>query len=310
MKLAHTCVCVGKTYLAVFLADQKYTPSPPSSAFRSPQAGLSSQSQSQARTSPVQAAVNYLASDRPLARALDEGTGEVEGAVSKVPELFRSVLRERRTVRTGSILPGVQQQRGETDGSGVVAAGAGGVGGWTPSVLTGWVEAKKRAIMDRSMMRIEQEGCPGWLKLGVKTFYDWWTRERVHKVVENGLPNWELDLVVFQMLGHYVCASLAEDPYGAVQRDIPKILEAMVRFLGEVDKWRGEISGSARPSLDAKPERGVEAERARANAILSEMIDGLKECIGMIVRTFGDKLTAFKIPPGVAKGLQTFLDFC
>ncbi|KAK2467574.1 hypothetical protein APHAL10511_000429 [Amanita phalloides] len=295
----------------------KYVPTS-SSAFRSPQAGLSSQSQSQARTSPVQAAVNYLASDGPLARAVDEGTGEVEEAVSNVPELFRSVLRERRTVRTGSILPGVrqqQQQRGEPDGSGVVVAagaGAGGVGGCqTPSVLiTGWVEAKKRAIMDRSMTWIEQEGCPGWLKLGVKTFYDWWTRERVHKVVENGLPNWELDLVVFQMLGHYVCASLAEDPYGVVQRDIPKILEAMVRFLGEVDKWRGEISGSARPSLDAKPERGVEAERARANAILSEMIDGLKECIGMIVRTFGDKLTAFKIPPGVAKGLQTFLDFC
>ncbi|KAK2467567.1 hypothetical protein APHAL10511_000422 [Amanita phalloides] len=75
----------------------------------------------------------------------------VEEAVSKVPELFSSVLRERRTVRTESILPGVQQQRGET-GSGVVATGTGSVGGSTPSVFAGWVEAKKRAIMVRSMM--------------------------------------------------------------------------------------------------------------------------------------------------------------
>ena len=28
---------------------------------------------------------------------------------------------------------------------------------------------------------------------------------------------------------------IMEDQYGVVQRDIPKILEAMVRFLGEVD---------------------------------------------------------------------------
>ena len=28
---------------------------------------------------------------------------------------------------------------------------------------------------------------------------------------------------------------IMEDQYGVVQKDIPKILEAMVRFLGEVD---------------------------------------------------------------------------
>ncbi|KAF8340213.1 hypothetical protein F5887DRAFT_862538, partial [Amanita rubescens] len=75
--------------------------------------------------------------------------------------------------------------------------------------------------------------------------YEWWTRERVHKLVENGVPNKDLDLVVFDMLSHYVCASLTEDQYGVVQRDIPKILEAMVRFLREVDKWRAEISAAS-----------------------------------------------------------------
>ena len=43
------------------------------------------------------------------------------------------------------------------------------------------------------------------------------------------------------VLSHHVCASLTEDQYGVVQWDMPKILEAMVRFLGEVDKWRAEI---------------------------------------------------------------------
>ena len=38
---------------------------------------------------------------------------------------------------------------------------------------------------------------------------------------------------------------IMEDQYGVVQRDIPKILEAMVRFLGEVDKWRAEISAAS-----------------------------------------------------------------
>ena len=35
-----------------------------------------------------------------------------------------------------------------------------------------------------------------------------------------------------------------EDQYSVVQRDILKILEVMVRFLGEVDKWCVEISAA------------------------------------------------------------------
>ena len=75
----------------------------------------------------------------------------------------------------------------------------------------------------------------------------------------------------------------------------------MVRFLGEVDRWRLEILAALDPETE---------ERVLANAILSEMSDGLKESVGRIVRTFGDKLGAFRFPPGVAKGLQTFLDYC
>ena len=137
------------------------------------------------------------------------------------------------------------------------------------------------------------------------------------------------------MLSHYVCASLAEDQYGVVQRDIPKILEAMVRFLGEVDKWRAEISATSSltvtaasvdssPSAssataDGSPQRPkpisnqdprAEEERLKANAVLTELSDGLRESIGRITRTFGDKLMAFRFPPVVASGVQAFMDYC
>ena len=137
------------------------------------------------------------------------------------------------------------------------------------------------------------------------------------------------------MLSHYVCASLTEDQYGVVQRDIPKILEAMVRFLGEVDKWRAEIlatssltvtpaSVDSSPSAssataDGSPQRPkpisnqdprAEEEWLKANAVLTELSDGLRESIGRITRTFGDKLMAFRFPPAVASGVQAFMDYC
>ena len=130
-----------------------------------------------------------------------------------------------------------------------------------------------------------------------------------------------------------------EDQYGVVQRDIPKILEAMVRFLGEVDKWRAEISAASsltvtattadsspsassatattaaagspqRPKPITNQEQRAEEERLKGNAVLTELSDGLRECIGRIVRTFGDKLMAFRYPPAVASGVQAFMDYC
>lgn len=44
------------------------------------------------------------------------------------------------------------------------------------------------------------------------------------------------------MLSHLVCASLSEDRYGTVQRDIPRILEALLAFLDAVEESQVEIS--------------------------------------------------------------------
>ena len=41
-----------------------------------------------------------------------------------------------------------------------------------------------------------------------------------------------------------VCASLTEDQYGVVQRDIPKIIEAFLSFLSAIEDYQAEISAS------------------------------------------------------------------
>lgn len=38
-----------------------------------------------------------------------------------------------------------------------------------------------------------------------------------------------------------MCASLTEDSYGVVQRDIPRILEALLSFLTAVEEYRVEL---------------------------------------------------------------------
>lgn len=43
------------------------------------------------------------------------------------------------------------------------------------------------------------------------------------------------------MLSRLACASLKEDRYGVVQRDLPKILEAFLSFLATLEDYRAEI---------------------------------------------------------------------
>lgn len=47
------------------------------------------------------------------------------------------------------------------------------------------------------------------------------------------------------VLSLLICASLTEDQYGVVQRDIPKILEAFLSFLSAIEDYQAEISASS-----------------------------------------------------------------
>lgn len=65
------------------------------------------------------------------------------------------------------------------------------------------------------------------------------------------------------MLSRLVCASLTEDRYGVVQRDIPRILEALLAFLIALEDAQKEI-----PSSDDAE------EIARANDVYGRLADG------------------------------------
>jgi len=92
--------------------------------------------------------------------------------------------------------------------------------------------------------------------------------------------------------------SLTEDRYGVVQRDIPRILEALLAFLTALEDAQQEIPLSE----DAE-------EAARAIDVYSRPADAMKEAVVRIVQTFGPRLTAFRFPYRIAQKLQGFADY-
>lgn len=86
-----------------------------------------------------------------------------------------------------------------------------------------------------------------------------------------------------------MCASLAEDRYGVVQRDIPKIVEALLSFLGALEEYQEELNKKyALPpaeeltGLSAKEVAQKETlamEAARASEVLGVVSDGELRCM-------------------------------
>ena len=85
------------------------------------------------------------------------------------------------------------------------------------------------------------------------------------------------------MLSRLVCASLTEDRYGVVQRDIPRILEAMLSHLTAIEEYQAELSALApAPSSDEdelsfkdrEARDRVRMEVTRAGDVLAVVGDG------------------------------------
>ena len=55
------------------------------------------------------------------------------------------------------------------------------------------------------------------------------------------------------VLTKLVCASLTEDRYGNVQRDIPKILEALLSFLTAIEDYQMELMKKYSPPHPDQP---------------------------------------------------------
>ena len=117
-----------------------------------------------------------LASDGTLARAIDESMDEV----AKVPELFRSRLKERRS-------PACAVPESLATVATTTRVEAASHPGWVRVSLPSlspkkWIDDVKNRIKGRvTAWVVEWDGCPAWLTCGTKTLYDLWTLERVHK---------------------------------------------------------------------------------------------------------------------------------
>ena len=118
--------------------------------------------------SPVQAALNVLGSDGPIAKAV-----EVGAEATHVPELFRSV--EARVFST-SIVKEAKQNVYNTKTIG--------------SRLKGEISSITATYSTLYTPELLKEGC--------RQMIDWWERERTSKVVQASLPFRELDVVVVE----------------------------------------------------------------------------------------------------------------
>lgn len=83
------------------------------------------------------------------------------------------------------------------------------------------------------------------------------------------------------MLASLVCASLAEDRYGVVQRDIPRIIEAFLSFLTALEEYHAEMTRLYVPPTPDEIDQGDvkvlrEKERIRVEVAMA------MEAIGVV----------------------------
>jgi len=146
--------------------------------------------------------------------------------------------------------------------------------------------------------------------------HSWWTKDRLRSVVEGTVLRRETDGLVVQVLSHLACASLKEDRYGVVQRDLPKILEAFLSFLGALEDCRAEIVKACPTHEDIAALTGKDQEDkvrllqeiTQAVEPLDQLQDALRVGVEEIVGTFGETLSAFKFPPRIARRLQGYVN--
>ncbi|KAI0277030.1 nucleoporin protein Ndc1-Nup [Russula aff. rugulosa BPL654] len=212
-------------------------------------------------SSPLHSVVESLAADGVVTQAL---THSLDSTVAHLPDLFKSVSPPAPVAAVQKTVATVKAAK--------------------PTLLEK-VEIPTGFIPQRVLAAARQVG-------------QWWSRPRASRVAESIVPNRETDILIAEVLSRLVCASLAEDRYGVVQRDIPRILEALLVFLTALEDAQKEI---------ASPDDADDA--ARAVDVYSGAADAMKEAVVRIVQTFGHRLTAFRFPHRVAQKLQGYADY-
>ncbi|KAL4251139.1 NDC1 family protein [Abortiporus biennis] len=255
----------------------------------------------QSRSSPLHSALDTLAADGVITTAV---TSTTEATISQVPDLFRSVIASQDdSSKIKATADSIKKGQTEVKKAVTAATDATKQGQW------------KQTLCDQVSKRV-----PKWCLDIAGLIGGWWRRDRLSKVVESYLPNRKLDALAIDTISSFVCTSLTEDKYGVVQRDIPRIVEALLSYLQAIEDYQNELHAknpvptttdelqklSASELADLS---SVAIEIAKASDVLGEVSDALKDGVVKIVQTFGDKLTAFKFPLRTSKKLQGFVDY-
>ncbi|GAA6055758.1 hypothetical protein JCM3770_006146 [Rhodotorula araucariae] len=110
-----------------------------------------------------------------------------------------------------------------------------------------------------------------------------------------------------QALSNLLCASLKEDPYGVTQRDIPKVLEAFVRYLAVLDGLADELLAQADRTLGGAEAR--EKARVVVEREVGEVQEALRAGAKAILTEFAEYLGEFRFPTQIAAKLQLLVDW-
>ena len=83
------------------------------------------------------------------------------------------------------------------------------------------------------------------------------------------------------MLTHLTCASLSEDRFGVVQRDIPRILEALLSFLSAIEEYQAEINAKYKPPTNEElTGAGMSARELEAKVLIGIEVAKAGEALG------------------------------
>ncbi|GAA5822909.1 hypothetical protein JCM11251_004420 [Rhodosporidiobolus azoricus] len=121
------------------------------------------------------------------------------------------------------------------------------------------------------------------------------------------VPKRRVTVCAIQALSNLICASLTEDPYGVAQRDIPKILEAFVRYISVLDSLESELTELAERTPGGQDER--EKARKVVEKEVGEVQEALRAGTKAVLTEFSDYLGEFRFPTSVAAQLQQLVDY-
>ncbi|GAA5848333.1 hypothetical protein JCM8547_004480 [Rhodosporidiobolus lusitaniae] len=121
------------------------------------------------------------------------------------------------------------------------------------------------------------------------------------------VPKRRETICAVQALSNLICASLTEDPYGVAQRDIPKILEAFVRYLSVLDGLADELEMLAEKTTGGKEEK--EKARRVVEKEVGEVQEALRSGAKAILTEFAQYIGEFRFPSSIAAQLQLLVDY-